>query len=328
MLVRSSFFVTGAALSLASAPVAAQGPAATADLSTPAPMVFPGWGFDVSGLDRSVDPGDDFDAFVNGKWKAATPIPAKYAAYGVSQNLNILADAAMREIIKEAIDARAAKGTIEQKVADWYLTYLDTPTINRLDLEPARPYLAQINALTSHADLVRLFADPVFASAIGPGITIDRDDPSKYLAVFSMAGYGLPSRDNYLVDNARNNEMRGKYIEFLAFLLKRAGAEYAKARAERIYALEKGIAQNDWDPALARNPELSNNYLSRAQIQALAPDLPLNDLIDGAGFTGVDRFLVPRLKPSVATLDAQRRWMLRRCPPNFAPRWATACRHS
>ncbi|QIL02335.1 M13 family metallopeptidase [Sphingomonas sinipercae] len=289
-----------------SAPAFAQSaPAGAPDLSTPAPMVFPAWGFDMATLDRSVDPGDDFDAFVNGKWKAATAIPAKYPYYGVSQNLSIVSDAAMREIIKEAIDAKAPQGDIQQKVADFYLSYLDVPTINRLGLEPARPYLSRIDALTSHADLVRLFADPAFASAIGPGVTIDRDDPNRYIPTFGMAGYGLPTRDNYLVDNPRNVEMRGKYIEFLAFLLERSGASDAKARAERVYALEKGIAQNDWDPAVVRNPELTNNYLTRAQLEALAPDLPIGELIDKVGYTG-ERFLVTRIRPSDAKLDEQK----------------------
>ena len=304
-MLRSTLFATAAAAALAAAPVSAQTQAAP-DLSTPAPMVFPGWGFDVSGLDKSVDPGDDFDAYVNGKWKAATPIPAKYPAYGVSQNLQIVSEAAVREVIKEAIAAKAPAGSVEQKIADFYVTYLDTPTIDRLGLAPAKPYLDRINALSSHADMVRLFADPVFASAIGPGISIDRDDPSRYIAVFSMAGYGLPTRDNYLVDNPRNIEMRAKYIDYLAFLLGRTGADNAKARAEKIYALERSIAQNDWDPAASRNPELSNNYMTRAELVAMAPNLPLGELIDRAGFSGVDRFLVPRLRPSVAKLDEQK----------------------
>ena len=43
----------------------------------------PAGALDLGDLDRSVKPGDDFDAFVNGKWKAANEIPAKYPYYGV-----------------------------------------------------------------------------------------------------------------------------------------------------------------------------------------------------------------------------------------------------
>ena len=268
-------------------------------------MVFPAWGFDMATLDRSVDPGDDFDAFVNGKWKAATPIPAKYPYYGVSQNLDIVSDAAIREIIKESIEAKAREGTIEQKVADFYLSYLDTPTIERLGMSAAAPYLGKIQAVSNHRDLLMLFAEPGYSSAVGPGISIDRSDPNSYIATFGMGGFGLPTRDNYLVDNPRNIEMRGKYLDFLTFLLTRSGVagDQAKARAEAVYALEKGIALNSWDPAVARNPELSDNYMTRAQLQALAPDLPISEMIDAAGFTEVDRFQVPRLKPSAARLD-------------------------
>lgn len=276
------------------------------DTATPAPMVFPSWGFDVSALDRSVSPGDDFDKFVNGKWRAATPIPAKYSSYGVSQNLQILSEASVRRIVGEAIASNAATGTVEQRVADFYLAYLDQPAIERLGLEPAQPYLDQIASISNHADLFRIFAQPVFASAIGPGISIDRDDPSRYIAVFDFGGYGLPSRDNYLLDNPRNLEMRDKYREFLALMLARANPADSRARAEAVYALEQRIAANDWDQALARNPDLGDNYMTRAQLVALAPDLPIEDLIDQTGFTGVDRFLVPKLIPSQAKLDEQK----------------------
>ena len=308
MFARKLLLAT-AAWGLAAAPAFAQNapptPLSAPDLSTPDPMVFPAWGFDMATLDRSVDPGDDFDAFVNGKWKAATPIPAKYPYYGVSQNLDIVSDAAIREIVKESLQAKAAKGTIEQKVADFYLAYLDTPTIERLGMSAAAPYLSKIQAVQSHRDLLMLFAEPGYSSAVGPGISIDRSDSSKYIATFGMAGFGLPTRDNYLVDNPRNLEMRGKYLEFLTFLLTRSGvaADQAKARAEAVYALEKGIALNSWDPGVARNPDLSDNYLTRAQLQALSPDLPISEMIDAAGFTQVDRFQVPRLTPDAARLD-------------------------
>jgi putative endopeptidase len=39
-------------------------------------MPIGGWGVDLSGRDLAIKPGDDFDAYANGAWKARTPIPA------------------------------------------------------------------------------------------------------------------------------------------------------------------------------------------------------------------------------------------------------------
>src|SRR5438045_3906877 len=59
-------------------------------------------GIDVSGMDRSARPQDDFFRFVNGKWADNTPIPADKSRYG---SFSILADEseiALKEIVEEA----------------------------------------------------------------------------------------------------------------------------------------------------------------------------------------------------------------------------------
>src|SRR4051812_38748036 len=40
------------------------------------------WGFDLSGMDRSVKPGDDFAEFAGGTWMKRTRIPPDRARYG------------------------------------------------------------------------------------------------------------------------------------------------------------------------------------------------------------------------------------------------------
>jgi putative endopeptidase len=95
-LKASTILVSATAMALVAMAGSAQSqpaaPAAAGDQATPPPLVFPKWGFNTADLDKSVRPGDDFDAYVNGKWKAATPIPAKYPEYGVSRNLTISAE--------------------------------------------------------------------------------------------------------------------------------------------------------------------------------------------------------------------------------------------
>src|SRR5437870_5388920 len=101
------------ALTAMSATASSQPAASSADQATPPPMVFPAWGFNMSDLDKSVKPGDDFNAFANGKWIAATTIPPKYSDYGVSRNLVIGAEQAVREILADTLKANGAPGTLE-----------------------------------------------------------------------------------------------------------------------------------------------------------------------------------------------------------------------
>jgi putative endopeptidase len=79
------------------APVA---PAEAAPPPAPAPKPELGsFGFDTSGMDRSVQPGDNFYMFANGTWARNTPIPADKSNYGMFTRLDDLSKERTRTII-------------------------------------------------------------------------------------------------------------------------------------------------------------------------------------------------------------------------------------
>src|SRR5687767_4698741 len=62
-------------------------------------------GVDVSAMDRSVRPGDDFDAFASGAWHARTVIPPDRQEIGSVEDLTH----ATRERLRLVIEAGAAR---------------------------------------------------------------------------------------------------------------------------------------------------------------------------------------------------------------------------
>src|SRR3982751_961212 len=90
---RTSIVVLSVALLSASAGARPQSPAATPAFGT--------WGVDVTGIDTSIKPGDDFFAYANGKWVAATTIPADRSSIGSFQNLQIVSEQRMKDIVAE-----------------------------------------------------------------------------------------------------------------------------------------------------------------------------------------------------------------------------------
>ncbi len=285
---------------------AAAAPAVTADEEDPPQMTFPGWGADPADLDPAVKPGDDFDAYVNGKWKAKTRIPAKYPSYGVTTNLRIGSERAVKAIIDELAARQNAPGSLEQRVADMYRAFLDVEAIDRAGLAPARPYLDRIAAAKSHEDLAALWAVDGFPAPVGEGVSIDRGDPTSNIIFFGIGGIGLPDRDNYLVDNERNREMKGKYLDYLTFLLGKAGHAAPRAGAESVYALEKKMAAAMWDRALARNPELTTSRMSHAELVELARPFPIERYLAGRSILPTDRFNVMNVPPSAEKIAAQK----------------------
>ena len=169
-------------------PVAApQGaPAAVSDELPP--MVFPEIGFDTADLDRSVKPGDDFDAYVNGKWKNATQIPAKYPYYGVVTDLRLGSERAVKQIIDELSARQNPPDSLEQRVADLYKAFMDVDAINRAGMAPAKPYLDRIAAVKTHTDLADLFATIGYPAPFGEGVSIDRGDPNSNIMFVGIGG--------------------------------------------------------------------------------------------------------------------------------------------
>src|SRR5258708_29172297 len=99
-------------------------------------------GIDVTGMDRTVRPQDDFFRFVNGTWADKTPIPADMSSYGTFPMLRDEAAAAVREIVEGAGAEQAAAGTMTQKVGGFYASFMDSAHIDALGLQPLASELA------------------------------------------------------------------------------------------------------------------------------------------------------------------------------------------
>src|SRR5207248_3595498 len=90
-----------------------------------------------------------------------------------------------------------------QQVGDFYASFIDTAAIEAAGTAPLQPYLAEINAAKTRAQLLSLFVKTGFASPVDLGADPDFKNPDKYSAFASQARLGLPSREYYLDDSAK-----------------------------------------------------------------------------------------------------------------------------
>src|SRR5438034_11609220 len=82
-------------------------------------------GIDLAGMDKSVKPGDDFNAYANGGWLKATPIPPDKASYGI---FAILADETRKRtvsLIQDSANAGPNAAVEARKAGDFYSSYMD-----------------------------------------------------------------------------------------------------------------------------------------------------------------------------------------------------------
>ncbi len=278
-------------------PIAAAASAQT-PVKDPDPFVWDKAGFNVGDINNAVKPGDDFDAYVNGKWQKAFVIPPQFAGYGVGHDLYLSAERDVRKIIEEAAATNAAPGSIDRKVADIYTAYNDTAGIEARGLAPAKPYLDAIAAAKDMNELANLFGKVGYPSPIETFIDADRGDPMRNTVYVALGGMGLPDRDNYLVDNARNREMKAKYVAYLAGMLAKVNYPDPAGYAAKIYDLEHKFAEAAWDRAVAREPIITTNRTDYAGVQALTKGFPMDRYLAASGVVPTDTFLALQVPPT------------------------------
>ena len=301
-------YVKGAmsAASLLALAISAAAPsAAHADTAKPAAELdgyriptFGGWGLNPADLDPAVKPGDDFFAYVNGKWDRSEAIPPQYPYSGVTLALVLGAEQWVKQIVEELTSTPQTPGTTGQRIADSYRAFLDQGAIDAAGMAPAKPYLDAIRNAKTRAELATLFATPGYPSPVGFYVSIDPQNPGANVAFTGIGGLGLPDRDYYLVDSERNRELQIKYRALLAFLLGKAGYADPAGTAAKVYAFERKIAVTDWDKAVSRNPLLTTNRVGRADLVALGGAFPLSPLLEGKGLGTVDAVIVGEMPPS------------------------------
>lgn len=277
---------------------AAGAPPAPASIDGYPIPTFGGWGLNPADLDPAVKPGDDFYAYVNGKWSRTETTPPQYSYSGVTLALVLGAEQAVKQIVDGLTATPQTQGTTGQRIADSYRAFLDQGAIDAAGLAPAKPYLDAIRGAKTRAELSALFGTPGYPSPVSFFVSIDPDNPQASVAFTGVGGLGLPDRDYYLVDSARNRELQTKYRAYLTFLLGKAGYADPAGTAAKVYEFEHKIAVTDWDKAVARNPLLTTNRVARADLVALGGGFPLAPLVENAGLGKVDGVIVGEIPPS------------------------------
>ena len=238
-------------------------------------------GIDLRGMDRSVTPGDDFFAYANGTWDKQTPIPADKPAWSAGGELAEEANRRTRALIEEA--GKAPVGSEQRKVGDYYASYMDEAGIEAKGIAPIKPALARIASVKDKQALARLLGDDLRADVdplnntnfqtdrlLGVWVAPDLNAPGQYVPYILQGGLGLPDREYYLDESPRMAEIRTKYQAHVAAVFKLAGIADGPAKAARVVALEKKIAQaharreDSGDVLKANNPWPSAEFGTRA----------------------------------------------------------------
>jgi endothelin-converting enzyme/putative endopeptidase len=250
------------------------------------------WGVDTTQGDPLVRPGDDFARYANGKWLDTFVIPADLPGYVSFTKLRLAAEDDVKAIVEELAAKDSAQGSLEQKVGDYFRSWMDEAAVNHEGAAPLKPHLDEIYAIKSKDDLMRAYASLHNNGPAGYGIIPDPADTTKYIAFVGQAGIGLPDRDYYLKNDGKFPAYRDAYKAYIAKLFELAGIEGGAAKADAILAFETKIAEVHWTQEDSRNIQKIYNPMSAADLGKLAPEMNWTLIFSELGLSQVPTFLV------------------------------------
>ncbi|WP_417450020.1 M13 family metallopeptidase [Kordiimonas sp.] len=258
------------------------------------------WGVDMTAQKTDVKPGDNFFEYMNGQWLDTFELPADRTNYGAFTVLAERSRDRVKTIIDEVSTGDYPAGSVEQKIGDYYASYMDVDAVNARGIEPLRPTLDAIAGIATVADLTKAFGREGLdgsASPVTGGLGIDRENPDRYILNIGLGGMGLPDRDYYLEDNERFNAIRDAYKAHIAEMLTFAGAEDAAAKADAILTLETKLAEKQWPRAERRDRDKNFNPTTMDELKANYPGFDWDAYFSAGGVEGVEKFNVSGPQP-------------------------------
>ncbi|MEX0964638.1 MAG: M13 family metallopeptidase [Pseudohongiellaceae bacterium] len=249
------------------------------------------FGIDLSHQDPTIRPGDDFFRYTNGRWLDSYELPADRSNYGSFSVLGDRSDERVRTIITDLASIEPAQDSMEQKISDYYLSYMNTDALNELGISPLLSGLSSLAEIDTREELIAAFGRAridTTASPISFGIGADRSDPDRHQLGVSVGGIGLPDRDYYLEDTEQYLNVREEYVAHIERMLDFADIADSAAKAANVLQIETQIAEHIWPRADRRNRDLTYNPMSYDDFRATYTGFDWDSYFAAAGVENLE----------------------------------------
>ena len=231
--------------------------------------------FDISNMDLSVKPGDDFYSYANGNWIKNTTIPEDKSRYGSFDILQEENNKILKSILEKAANTTdAPQGSSWQKVGDFFAAGMDTTAIELHGLDPIRTELSRIENISNTNDLQNEIAF-LHSLRVGPLFNIsagqDRKKSDQIIVNLYQGGLGLPDRDYYLSNDARSQEIRSEYFNHVKTVFNLMGKyeDDANKLAKNVIDIETRLANVSYTRVERRDPNRTKLHCRKCSSSAL-----------------------------------------------------------
>ena len=245
-------------------------------------------GLDLSNLDKSANPADNFYQFATGGWQASHPLPAAYSRYGSFDMLQENVNKQVNTILTDLAKKKYKDGTTEKKLSDFYKLAMDIKRRNQEGVAPVRPLLDEIESATSLDALRNLqlkYAKFGYGVPFNSYFGADEKNVSMNILNLGQGGLTLGQKDWYVNTDSATVSVREAYKKHIARMFTLFG--FPQATAERkskdVLRFETMLALISKSNVELRDPKANYNKMTLKQFDERYPNIGLVKLSEAEG---------------------------------------------
>lgn len=245
-------------------------------------------GLDLSNLDKSVNPADNFYQFATGGWQASHPLPAAYSRYGSFDMLQENVNKQVNTILTDLAKKKYKDGTTERKLSDFYKLAMDIKRRNQEGVAPVRPLLDEIEFATSLDALRNLqlkYAKFGYGVPFNSYFGADEKNVTMNILNLGQGGLTLGQKDWYVNTDSATVSVREAYKKHIARMFTLFG--FPQATAERkskdVFRFETMLALISKSNVELRDPKANYNKMTLKQFDERYPNIGLVKLSEAEG---------------------------------------------